>query len=87
MAPKATILAILLFCATPLFQAQSARGQSSANTWTTLVESEVNPRGGAGLVWHSKLKRFVLFDGLESHEFTGNSGYNVQSLYLKESAA
>jgi len=89
MARNATILVIWLFSATPLLQAQSARVdvKSSANTWTAFVENEVNPRGGAGLVWHSKLKRFVLFGGLVSHEFTGKSGYNVQSLDLKDSVA
>lgn len=65
--------------------AEADRGKIMANTWTALVENEVNPRGAAGPAWHSKLKRFVVFGGLVSHEFTGKSGYHVQSFDVKDS--
>lgn len=87
-----TVFFTLLPCAMALLlgggwlpAAEGADGKQTANTWTTLVGNEVNPRTGAGLVWHPKLKRFVLFGGLVSHEFTGESGYQVQSIDLDQS--
>ena len=82
-----TLLGALCLYSAPRYSqaAERAVGEPSNNAWATLVENEVNPRGGAGLVWHPKLRRFVLFGGLVSHEFTGKSGYDVQSLAWKES--
>lgn len=79
MTRHATFLAGLFLIVVRLLPAQ----ETPANTWSAVVENEVNPRAGAGLVWHAGLQRFVLFGGLVSHEFTGQSGYHVQSLDLK----
>lgn len=63
----------------PADKAADKEANKPVNTWSVIAENEVNPRRGAGLVWHDKLKRFVLFGGVIDHEFKGKSGYQVQS--------